>query len=91
MYRHPQNYDWQQFPDGAAGNYITTGYNRLVLLDPICDNGGAITVEPGSTNCAIGTKVGIKVTATVSWAASGFFGGNQQRQLSIIEYIYNWR
>jgi len=98
LYRHAQDYDWRQFPSGAPDpnistpepNYIKTGYKRILLLDPVCDT-GSIVVEEAVADCTSGTKIGIRVTATVSWASSGFFGGIERRELSLVEYLYNWR
>ncbi|MFH1867262.1 MAG: hypothetical protein ABIJ81_04245 [Patescibacteria group bacterium] len=91
LYRHYQNHEWIQDSTGSSADYNPTGFNRLIKLDPVCDNGSDIEVREGDANCGSDTKVGIRVQATVSWQASGIFGGITRRSLTMQEYLYNWR
>lgn len=93
VYRHRTSYEWAQFASAPDPNYyLATGYQRLVLLDPVCLNSGTTSVEVGSPSCSGGaTKIGLRVEAEVSWPATGVFGSGQRRQLKQVEYLYNWR
>lgn len=86
-------YEWAQFsvaPDPSA--YLTTGYQRLVVVDPVCSDGTTTSVRVGWPDCLSGTtKIGLRVEAAVSWPAAGVFGSGQRRQLRQVEYLYNWR
>lgn len=57
-------------------------FNRLLALDPICDDQSI--VESGSA-CA-GDKIGIRVRSTVRWRTGG-----RERRLVIEERLYDWR
>ncbi len=85
LYRDGTTHEWYQ---GMPG-FPATGFQRMILLDPICATSG---VQAGEIDCgASDTKIGIRIQVQVAWQASGIFGGVSKRQLSVEEYLYNWR
>ncbi|MFA4936783.1 MAG: hypothetical protein WC575_00610 [Patescibacteria group bacterium] len=85
MYRDNVNHQWYQ--DTTA--LKATGFNRMIWLDPVCKTAGVLAgvVGCGDTD----TKIGIRVQVQVAWNASGIFGSVSKRQLTVEEYLYNWR
>ncbi|MFH1112194.1 MAG: hypothetical protein V1712_03990 [Patescibacteria group bacterium] len=86
LYRDSATYEWYQ-EDFSLNK--ETGFNRMILLDPICESAG---VKAGESDCPAGdVKIGIRVQVQVAWNTTGIFGGINHRQLEVTEYLYNWR
>jgi hypothetical protein len=49
-------------------------------------------VAEGEQACSTGEeKIGLRVLVEISWPTSGIFGGVARRNLTLTEYMYNWR
>lgn len=93
-----ENYLWIQRGSVAEvpNGYNATSYRRLVLIDPVCrhNTNGTINTEASTPDCQDDTnwtKIGLRVESVVSWPAAGIFGGTGRKQISLVEYMYNWR
>lgn len=94
LFRNVKYHFWTQFAGGTppGSDYESTGYRRLVILDPVCKSGaGVVTVNQGQVDCGTDTKIGIQVTVEVDWPTAGLFGGALRRSLTLSEFLYNWR
>lgn len=72
--------------DAAAAATLglsSTLYKRIVTLDAICANG---TIAVSGSSCAVGTKIGIRITSHVEWQLSG-----SPKTLSVEERMMDWR
>ena len=69
------------------GGTIVTPYNRIVIMDALCDNGaGGYTIVTTGTGCGAATKIGIRVTSKVRWSLA-----NRVKTLDMEERMMNWR
>ncbi len=65
---------------------VISSYNRLIEVAPLCDNGAGGYTIITSGSCGAATKVGIRVTSTVSWNIGG-----TSRSMAIEERMLDWR
>lgn len=94
LWQHATYREWSQFSLPPAADYLDTGYRRLIVIDPVCQNTTtqAVAVRLGEAACAVGEiKIGLRVEVTVSWPTPGIFGGVVRRSNSVTEFLYNWR
>lgn len=67
--------------------YRATPYSRFIRTLPICDeNGSLVTLEEGEL-CPSGPQVGLDVTSTVRWNATGA----RTREVVAQEILMDWR
>jgi len=75
---------FRQFPSAPLTGYSASGYTRVITLNPICKDGTLVT---NVTGCLTGNeKIGMRVTAQVTWAFSG-----RPHTLNVEERLYDWR
>jgi len=67
---------------------LKTKFYRLIILQPVCvalaDCGGDGLCDDGQE--CISEQKGLKLSVFIRW-----FDGDQQRDLTMSEYLYNWR
>jgi len=68
-----------------GGSGSATNLYRLIQIQGICMDSGLESVVDSSV-CAVGEKIGIRVTSRVSW-----FKGSELKHLDAVEDMYNWR
>lgn len=67
-------------------NTVGTPYSRLLIMDPLCDDGaGGYTIVTSGTPCST-TKIGVRVTSKVRWTIK-----NKVKTLDMEERLLNWR
>lgn len=67
-------------------NTVLTPYSRMVVMDPLCDDGaGGYTIVSSGTACST-TKIGVRVTSKVRWTIK-----NKVKTLDMEERLLNWR
>ncbi len=89
LYRAPPAYYYWTQVDTVG--LLNTNYRRLLVLDPICQGSASVYVNNGYVDCnGDDAKIGLRAEAKVSWQASGFFSP-VRRNVTLVEYLYNWR
>lgn len=77
------------FVQGTSQPPNTTGtlFNRIVILDALCDDGaGSYVIRTSGTDCGGQEKIGIRVTSRVRWATAG-----RTKNVDMEERMFNWR
>ncbi|HTM68422.1 MAG TPA: hypothetical protein VL426_03925 [Candidatus Binatia bacterium] len=66
---------------------VRTPYQRLVTIDPLCDNdAGGYTIVSSGSNCGSAAKIGVRVMSKVRWTV-----GTRTRTLDMEERMLDWR
>jgi type II secretory pathway pseudopilin PulG len=69
------------------GGTVVTQYNRLLIMDPLCDNdAGGYTIVTSGTGCGSAKKIGVRVTSKVRWSLAG-----RVKTLDMEERLMDWR
>ncbi len=71
---------------------LNTGYRRLLVIDPVCQSSDqSFYTRTGYVKCNDDEiKIGVRAEVKVSWQAGGFLGLTR-RNVTLVEYLYNWR